>query len=188
MRVYKIELDVNQCQYFLVEDKSLFRSELLKFDGTKMGAAWRPPAVYSYQPQLKACDFWSFQLLAAFATPPRVTKDLELFLSIAGELLPLPYKGEQFSVLNVTECVNCLDEQRSEWVYGKKTGKPIRIAKYAFHRDRMPESSIFKIPQTARADILCYEGLKDPVDEFKPTVEKRGLTGIKFRELWQSDA
>jgi len=52
----------------------------------------------------------------------------------------------------------------------------------------MPESSIFKIPQTARADILCYEGLKDPVDEFKPTVEKRGLTGIKFRELWQSDA
>src|ERR1700674_4025583 len=41
-----------------------------------------------------------------------------------------------------------LPQDRTEWEYGETTGKPIRIVRYAFHKDRMSESSIFKIPET----------------------------------------
>jgi hypothetical protein len=81
---------------------------------------------------------------------------------------------------------NCLDHDKTEWEYGETTGKPIRIVRYAFHEDRMPESSIFKIPETGRSEILCYEGARDPEDEFKPFVERNGITGLKFTELWSS--
>jgi hypothetical protein len=36
---------------------------------------------------------------------------LEEFLEMAGELLPLPYRGEEYTIVNVTECINCLDHE-----------------------------------------------------------------------------
>jgi len=91
-----------------------------------------------------------------------------------------------FSLFNVTECINCLDQDKTEWEYGETTGKPIRIVSYAFHKDRMSESSIFKIPETANGEILCYDGARDPEDEFKPYVESHGITGLEFTEIWSS--
>ena len=105
----------------------------------------------------------------------------------SAESVQLPFENEQFALLNVTACVNCLDQDRTEWELGKSTGKRIRIEKYAFHYDRLPESSVFKIPETRRGEILCYEGVKDPEDELKPYVESHGITGLKFTELWASD-
>ena len=102
---------------------------------------------------------------------------------MAGELLPLPYQGQEYTLLNVTECINCLDEEHTEWVY--HLGTKIQIAKYVFHPDRFSESTIFKIPQTRRGEILTVEGLKDPEDEFKYVVEKEGLKGIEFEMLWE---
>jgi hypothetical protein len=174
-------------QYLLVADLALVGADQLRFDGTPV-ERWDPPDVYSYEPKLKEGDFWGFHMIdATWATTPDATEKCRLFLSLAGQLLPLPFKGREFSLLNVTECVNCLDSGRTEWVYGKTTGKPIGIAKYAFHADRMPESSSFKIPETARAEILCYEGLRDSADEFKGFVEAIEMTGLEFEEIWRTD-
>ncbi len=105
---------------------------------------------------------------------------------MAGEILPLPFNGHEYGILNITDCVNCLDDVRSEWVLGKDTGKRIRIERYVFFPDRFSESTLFKIPETRRGQLLTVEGVADPEQEFKPTVEKLGLTGLKFEPLWSS--
>jgi hypothetical protein len=187
VRVFRIELDVDRFQYLLPADDKDSSSSQPLFDGTQI-EEWRPPAVYSYQPRLAAGDFWSFQMRsAAWATRPSATHRIQSVLAKAGQILPLPYQGEVFGLLNVTQCVECLDPDATEWIVGESTRKPIRIARYAFLPKRFPESPIFKLPQTARSEILCYEGVLDPVDEFKSIVERHQLTGLTFREIWSSD-
>jgi len=49
------------------------------------------------------------------------------------------------------------------------------------------QSTIFKIPQTRQSEVLVVEGLKAPEEEFRYTVEKSGLKGLLFTELWLDD-
>jgi hypothetical protein len=105
---------------------------------------------------------------------------------MSGELLPLPHKAEMLHVLNATECVNALDEDTTEWIYGKTTGTRIGIRRYSFYANRLLEGPLFKIPETSATDILTIEGMKDPDDEFKGRVEQLGLTGLRFEEIWDS--
>jgi hypothetical protein len=103
---------------------------------------------------------------------------------MAGELLPLPHQSVLFQLINVLECVNCLDQQNTQWVFGKTTNARIRIKEYHFDARRFSESTLFKIPETAMGEVLTVTGLKDPDDEFKSVVEREGLKGILFEELW----
>jgi hypothetical protein len=86
--------------------------------------------------------------------------------------------------MNVLECANCLDERSTQWKFDKETRVPIRILKYEFRSDRFPESTFFKIPETAAGEILTVTGLKDTEDEFKPRVENLELKGLLFERLW----
>ncbi len=103
---------------------------------------------------------------------------------MAGELLPLPHRGDLFHLVNVLECVNCLDEQNTKWVLGRTTNARIRVEEYRFHANRLSESTLFKVPETALGEVLTVSGLKDPEDEFKSVVEREGLEGINFEEVW----
>lgn len=184
MRVYRIKHDFN-FQYFLPEDQSVWQTDLLIMDCRSKGKNWTSPKVFSYEPLLKAGDFWKLGA-GMLITTPKATDILLTFLEMAGELLPLFYQGQTFTILNVTECINCLDDTNTKWVYGETTGAKIRIEKYAFYPDRFSESTIFKIPETHKGEILVVEGLKDPEDEFKYTVENAGLQGIIFEQIWES--
>ena len=115
-------------------------------------------------------------------------RDLLDQLEQSGELLPLLCRGMDVRVVNVTQCINALDEDQTEWVYGQSTGQRIRIERYAFKSNRFIEAPLFKIPETSRSEILTIEGLKDPEDEFKFSVESKGLRGLLFQELWSSSA
>lgn len=185
MKVFRAAADVNRYQYLLPANTDA--PGVYDFDGTARDE-WNPPEVYSYEPLLPKGNIWGYGMIgSAWAVTPSAFERLKWLLVYAGQLLPLPFETEQFALLNVTACVNCLDQERTEWVLGETTGKRIRIEKYAFHYDRLPESSVFKIPETRRGEILCYEGVKDPEDELKPYVEGHGITGLKFTELWASD-
>lgn len=179
-----MQLDVNAYQYFMLQDQELRRSDQLRFDCTPIGN-WSPPAVFSYEPQSQNGDFWGFEMQpAAFAARPDALRLLHPILTRPGQILDLPYESEHFGLLNVTECVDCLDPEQTQWVLGQETRKPIRIAKHSFLGERLPESSIFKIPQTARSEVLCHEGKLSTEDEFKARVEHLSLRGLHFREIW----
>ena len=183
MKVYKILADVNRFQYFLTEREEDWES--LVMDGTSKAESWIPPLVYVYQPKLEKGDFYNFSN-GILISSPEATEALRTQFEIAGELLPLPYGDKNFTLLNVTECIECLDEKTTEWVIGKTTGERISIKSYAFHSNRFSESDLFKIPQTCKTEILYVEGIKDYEDSFRYAVESNALRGLKFQEIWNS--
>ena len=120
----------------------------------------------------------------AFVVYPSAHETLRTIIELAGESLPLPHKGTHFQLINVLECVNCLDEKNTKWALGKTTNTKIRIKEYHFEPSHFSESTLFKIPETAMAEVLTVTGLKDPEGEFKFVVEPGGLEGIIFEEVW----
>jgi hypothetical protein len=181
MRVYRIQNDVNHYQYFLTEDEA--DCEKLVMDCTPRAESWVPPRVFVYMPRHKTGDFYQFGS-SALITSPRATEVLRTHLEMAGELLPLPYEGQVFTVLNVTECINCLDQDETQWIYGESTGDKLHVAKYVFHTNRFSESEIFKLPETCKGEVLLAEGLHDPEEEFRYLVHQNGLEGLTFEEIW----
>ena len=49
-------------------------------------------------------------------------------------------------------------------------------------------NTVVQIPEPRCPRILCVEGLADPEDEFKGTVEKHALKGLKFEKIWSEIA
>ena len=109
------------------------------------------------------------------------------FLEMSGELLPLPYKGEEYTLLNVTECIDCLDQDKCEWLLNKDTGERIYPLKYVFRPGWFTESPLFKIPETCKGEVLLIEGMRDADREFRAVVKRNGLKGMLFDELLWSD-
>lgn len=181
MKIYRVVADVNEFQYLMLQDESLELSETTTFDGTPKAAKWSSPEVFIYKPNHKKGnfpDFWATSTLVVDETALEQLRDL---LEMSGELLPLRYKSSLYHILNVTQCINALDEHKTEWFYEKESGP---IKKYVFHANRLAETPLFKIPQTCKSEILTVEGLKDPDDEFKGRIERLGLKGLNFVEVW----
>lgn len=179
MRVYRIENDVNHFQYFLPQKgENVFT---LLTDCTPKAIGWIPPSVYIYKPRHKAGDFYNFDWNTVI-TNPRATVALYSHLIGAGELLPIFYQDEQFTLLNVLQCFDCLDHSLSE-------RQPGHYIKYVFQSNQLAQvqSTIFKIPQTRQSEVLVVEGLRSPEEEFRYTVETAGLKGLLFTELWHDD-
>ncbi len=185
MRIYRLQCDVNHYQSFLPENPEVWDTDMLTFDATPKASAWTPPAAYVLHPKHKRGNFLS--LSGRLVVDPKASDDLFDLLEMSGELLPLPYMGELFHVINVTECINVLDEDRTKWVIGRTTGARIGIESYGFHAKRLTETPLFKVPETCKADIYTVEGMKDPDDEFKGRVERRGLQGLIFEEVWTDE-
>ena len=187
MRIYRIVADVNRYQGFSVEGDDIWHTDMMTFDCKPKGSDWAAPSVYTLHPRLTRGSFFNL-CPGALVLDGHATEALQDLLEMSGEMLPLSYNNESFTVLNVTECVNVLDEDGCKWVYGKSTGARIRIERYAFRANRLTEAPLFKIPETCRSEILCCEGLKDSDDEFKHRVERLGLKGLIFEEVWEGQS
>lgn len=106
---------------------------------------------------------------------------------MAGEALPLISRSEEFYLINVLECIDALDHDRTEWELIGDPPRPVRITKYYFMDSMFPESSLFKIPQTGRGRVMSWLNCDDPSDSFYQTVLDHGLKGISFIERWRSE-
>jgi len=182
--VYRIVTDVNHYQYFFAEHEE--QEVKLLTDCSPRAVSWQPPLVYVYKPRHKIGDFYSFHA-CSLITSPRATIALATFLEMAGELLPLPYNGQEYTLLNITECINCLDHERTKWLKDE-TGANMLPQEYMFHRNRFATSRLFKIPETCGGEILVVD--RDPglEEEFKSAVELAGLQGLDFKELWSDES
>lgn len=185
MKVFRVSLGVNNFQGFLPTDSNIWKTDILNMNCKPKVKVWSALSVYISHPVLERGNFFSL-CSGAFVTDIEATKKLRTHLEMGGELLPINHKGETFHLFNTLECVNCLNDEATSWVYGEKTRAKIRIAKYQFFPDRFSESTLFKIPETCLGEILTVSGIKDREDEFKWRVEDSGLTGIKFEELWSA--
>jgi hypothetical protein len=185
MKIYRVEADVNNFQYLMLEDESILLSEMLNFDCTGKADKWETPAVFILKPKLKVGNFPDLFSKAVLVVDEVALDSLRGLLERSGELLPLPHEGKLYHVVNVTGCYNVLDTNRTKWRFEK--GRP-PIDQYVFHRRRLTQTPLFKIPETCKSEILTCEGIDDPEHEFKGRVEKLGLKGLIFEELWSSES
>lgn len=183
MRIHRIIADVNHYQSLSVENAGTWHDAQWSFDCSPKMAKWESPRLFVLHPKLKRGNFF-YLSPGAIAIDLAAISQLQDLLEMSGELLPINDGGIGCSLLNVTECINALDDDGTEWAYGKSTGARLRIQRYAFHANRLTETPLFKIPETCKSEILTVEGRKDPEDEFKYRVEKAGLTGLVFEEIW----
>ena len=184
-RVYRIEFDTRRYQSLSPADEHVFESGQLRFDGTPKGEDWRPLAVRFVNPHLERPNIYylaSGCLVLDRRAIERFHDTLNWGCIENAELLPLSVEGEEWQVVNVTECINVLDSQKTVWKM--EHGRRVAIEKYAFHMQRLGVTMPFSIPETADTEILTLEITRQPLDEFKAAVEQAGLKGLKFTELW----
>lgn len=184
MKIYSVSTASNDYQQFLPEDDSIWASGMLSMDCKSKLESWVPPAVRIYNPKLVEGDFLGY-CPGAIAIGERAEKLLLSLLERSGELLPFACNDRSYWLLNVLECVDCLDHEKTEWVYGKSTGKPIEIKNYEFNPSLVPEVSFFKIPETSKGSLLMSSGMSDPEDEVFHHIGQSKLTGLKLELIWQ---
>lgn len=186
MKIFRVEYDVNKYQSILSEDDSIWSTDRLIFDGRAKYNSWLPPAVYYPNPLKKLGDF-VYLCPGTLVFNEKARKACATFFEMSGEILPLPHEEAPLFALNVTECWNVLDQNKTEWQYDRSGTIKLHILNFFFHRHRIPEVPLFKIPETVRGDIYTVEGMKAPEDEFKYTVESNGLKGLIFEEVWDGE-
>lgn len=186
MNIYSVKVDSNKYQWLMpqVDEKELL--DYLTFDCSQKLKTWQENEWYSFNPNSTEGNFYSIGSGGAFVFDKLVyDSDLFTFLEMSGEIISIRFKGKELFIINVLESVNALDEKSTKWdIYND--GSRGRILDYSFFRDRISESTIFKIPQTCRSEILTYSGVKDEDDEFIKMYHNLGFTGLIFELVWQS--
>lgn len=185
MKIFLIDHDANNYHWLApdVTGEDLLR--LVTFDCTPRESSWRPPYVTILDAKTKMGDFLNYNPSALLVSPDALPL-IRHFFERAGELLPLWFNGDQYTLLNVTECINALDDPKTDWLLADD-GSKVEIRRHMFDATKLTDSSIFKIPETRRGDVLTWERDCDPKTEFKAFVEENGLTGLIFKEIWNSE-
>lgn len=184
MKVYSVESDVNNYQWLIPEETGEELLTLNTFDCSSRHRFWTSPYVSSLDPNLEIGDFLHYHPSVLLASPDRFHLVRPFFMA-AGELLPLWFKGDQFTLLNITNCVNALDDTNTEWLRAQD-GSKVEIKRHAFNSDKLIGSSLFKIPETCKGTVLTWEKDGNPSNEFKAFVEANELKGLLFEPLWNS--
>lgn len=191
MKIYQIWCGFDERhQGFLIDQPEQMLMEdyrrISTFKGTPKDP-WVPPKVYSRYPKKLEPDFWSYEVASgAFAVRPETLDLVYPFLTLAGQLLPLPYKGREFSICNILEYIDALDEEKSEGWRITPEGRKYSPRYPFFIPSHLSQSTLFKISELP-IHIYCWEETCEPEDEFKACVEANKLTGLTFELVWSEE-
>lgn len=178
-KVFRIEGDLENYQYLVPTNLGQPGDEPGILNGTPLPDEWIPPRFYIPYPTKSAPAIWPVPDFAAFAIQED-SKSFELlvrFIHQSCQLIPVDCDGRELLLVHVVEVLNCLDRSNSSMMPTQT-----HVLQYAFHHRF--EWTLFKIPETCRHEILCWELTGEPHDEFRATIVRCGLTGLLFREIW----
>ena len=96
------------------------------------------------------------------------------------EILPLDCEYAELYAINVTNIVDCIDYEKSEYKVFENSGKIMWIHRHAFKEEKVKMQHLFKIPDMKR-------GCPYVSDEFRNRVLEAGLTAFRFTCVWDSE-
>lgn len=158
-----------------------------QFRGVPMSlAAWKPLKVirmYS-EPENLAKPLGDRAAIDAHRDPPvfsRCALDVLLpHIGRFGQVLPLDFDEWEYSLFNITNVIDALDEEASDVWRFPSSGRIGDIKRHVFRSQAVRDQWIFKIPQRG--------GFAFVTDRFVELVRQHGLTGFGFELLWSDDA
>lgn len=201
MKVLRLRPDYDYLSFYTwnpeeYSGKELHSSRLLGIGGSRRAASWEPLNLYPEEVGRERGDF-AYLLSCNFAVGEHALGILRPILEGACEFLPLaPYKGETYHLLNVLDVTDCLSHETTTWISPRvdpskpeatESLKSISIDEYSFDVSKLPNSGLFRIPEEKNVGELTVSGLLPIEQEFKATVEREGLTGLKFETIWSED-
>lgn len=191
VEVFRIKANPKECPWVLPDEVKFTEQGNLIFDGTPKRDGWNPPKFYLQAPNVKRTDFFIIAA-GAFAFNQAVMDHpmMAMFFEMAGELLPIELEtGESLYILNTTEVVNALDQEKARFRKDPSSGVVVAVEQHAFKPERFTQSSIFKIPETCRSEVLTFAGrfVNPKEDEFLENYQAAGFSGLEFRKLWSSE-
>ncbi len=190
MIIYSIRCELNTYQALGFADADPVKRRAYQFDCRPWEGNWRPPELYIPNPKLKRGNFLGFQGTSGTMIADDITRwhdELAGLFEMSGELLPMPHGGENFHVVNVLNCQNCLIRELSKRELAPLGEQVGLLGRYEFYPERLPDTPLFKVPETSRWEILCIERFGDDDYEFKHMYERLGLTGLYFEKLWSDE-
>jgi hypothetical protein len=184
MKIYRIKTDSNNVQAVQPVNENLSKMDYLKFDGEQRKTNWETLEVYIYNPKTKPNDFYNMGWEVLIFNE-KVLDICQTIFEMAGEILPLQVeRGQKLYLLNILDCRNALDYDRTVWDY-YNDGTRGRILEYKFHEWRIVnESTLFKIPETCATSMFCFTDNRNEDDQFYHLYHKHKLTGLIFEELF----
>lgn len=184
MKVFQIKPDF-EYQTFYTSDPNGPETEREDYslDGESKLTSWKSPPIFEADPALKTIGNFAHCWDGGFLIDVHASSVLQPILEKCVELLPLQrYKGNAYHLLNVLKPLDCLDDLRTKWRIGKKHGKRIGIDEYHFIPSKLTNATLFRIPK--RVSLFTVVGRPEAKVEFKTIVEREGLTGLRFEEVW----
>ena len=153
-----------------------------RFDGSSQAEGWRPILMCCFAteedgPDASPADCPWYAGGALFLRT-RAVEVLHDILDAAGELLPLTCTdGSPMWVWNVTNVVDALDLDRSDYELIPGTKRVLYIRRHTFLADRVAGLSAFKLPPVMSRNLFVGQSFVDRVD-------KSGLTGLDYTPVW----
>ena len=164
-------------QYDWVTYQDLDYESIRSLDGRSMRHSWSPLAVMRlYEGKYSNAPCFVPHIPVFDRSAVNVLQDL---ISDDAEVLPLVSADGEFYAINVTQVLNCIDYEASEYEKFTDSNKIMLFTKYAFNKHAVQGKHIFRIVD---------EPLRSPFvsDEFRDKVIQSGLTGFNFKLVWES--
>ena len=179
MKIWQLSFDVDSYDNF-IPDVEFTADEVQSFNGQSKKSNWTPIRVKRMEPEkgLNLSDS------PGFTIPVFSKKALSVLASItsdSAEALELISDTGEYYGINVTAVLDVIDYAKSEYVMYSDGKRIMAFKKYAFLLNpELFNHDIFKIidEPTRRAFVS---------DRFKNLVEDNGLTGFKFKLVWDNE-
>jgi hypothetical protein len=172
-RVRRIDVDPDRFQAFAPP------RPIPNFDGQPLGKLVTT-AMTPVNPRPEPSDFFSLWVSSAFACSSRAADLMGKRMREYGELLEGQIEGgDEVLIFNCTNLVNCLDPGRTTWEIGPRSGTRLRVLRYWFRRERLPQvGTLFKLLETAQTEILTIDDSETPELGFVAEAERAGVLGL----------
>lgn len=181
MKIWILDCDVNYFENLAwgKDENDIDLNFIKSFDGTPKEKEWKPLEFKCMYHNRKFAN-----TLGLSAHIPVFDKnavnELRDYLEGNAEILPISCEGKKFYIINVTNVMDCIDYEASEYKTFRDGVRIMRFTKYAFLRDKIENVHIFKIKD---------EPLRSPFvsDAFRQKILDSNLIGFKFELVWDSD-
>lgn len=184
MNVWEVYNSLNNGYYYLdVDEKEYFDIfQFNIFDGNPLLNQWTP-----VHAELKREAVNGKALLPTdmpylgkgyFAVQDRFLSKWDAICKGSYEKLRLLSEDGDFSLINITNVIDCLDLKNMNYkVYKGNKTRIQKVDKFIFVKKQIENEVVFKIQNYSIGHIFC-------TDIFKNQMEKEGIKGLHYEKVW----
>lgn len=180
MKIWKMDFELDRYDIFRPKEKWTIE-EIKSFDGRGHFNSWHTIQLERLEPEkgLPLSDAPGFYSHIPIFSE-RAVLVLKKYIDNNAEILTAKYGEKNYYIINVTNVLNCINFEESEYRTFPDGKRIMVFEKYEFIKEKVIDQDLFKVRE---------ETVKQPFvsDAFRETVINSGLTGFSFELVWECE-